>query len=32
MNKFHGKLVAGLATVAFFGLLGSAQALSLIHI
>ena len=26
MNKFHGKLVAGLATVAFFGLLGSAQA------
>ena len=26
MNKFHGKLVAGLVAVAFFGLLGSAQA------
>ena len=26
MNKFHGKLVAGLAAVAFFGALGSAQA------
>jgi len=26
MTKFQGKLVAGLATVAFFGLLGSAQA------
>jgi hypothetical protein len=26
MNKFHGKLVAGLASVAFFGLLGSALA------
>jgi hypothetical protein len=26
MNKFHGKLVAGLATAALFGALGSAQA------